>query len=107
MKEVLLSFLLILEVAMGQPKSAGFIPKNGFVPDEATAVAVAEAVLIPVYGKDTILSERPFKAVLRGEKWTVTGSVPCNSPGLPCPGGEAVVWVSKKTGQILFMTHYQ
>jgi hypothetical protein len=39
-------------------------PKDGFVPDSTTAIKVAEALLIPAFGKDKIESERPFKATL-------------------------------------------
>ena len=43
-------------------------------------------MLIPVYGNDSIRSERPFKAVLKRDVWIVTGSVPCHNPprGAPC-----------------------
>jgi len=99
--------LFVLLASGFREKNSSFTPKNGFVPDEATAIAVAEAVLAPVYGKLEIASERPFHAALVGDKWVVTGSVPCNSPGLPCPGGAAEVWISKKTARILRMTHYQ
>ena len=87
----------------------GYVPPSGFVPNAETAVVIAEAVLKPVYGNDLIESERPFKAVLKGSAWIVTGSVPCHNPppGAVCPGGAAEVRISKKTGQILFMTHYQ
>jgi hypothetical protein len=40
-----LSFLLLLAT------SAQVHPKEGYVPDSATAVMIAEAVLVPVYGK--------------------------------------------------------
>ena len=36
-----------------------------FIPTAETAIAVAEAVLNAVYGKDQIESEHPFKAVLK------------------------------------------
>jgi hypothetical protein len=77
------------------------------VPTPTVAVSVAEAVLIPVYGKQQITSERPFKAKLSGGVWDVTGSLPCVPPDPPCPGGTAQVKISKRTGEILFMTHYQ
>jgi len=47
----------------------GFIPKDGFVPDAKTAVAIAEAVLIPIYGKEQINSEKPLKANLKDGIW--------------------------------------
>jgi hypothetical protein len=90
------------------PVSNGFsIPKEGFVPTADVAISIAEAVLVPVYGKERILSERPFRASLEGQIWFVTGTVPCRNPppGAECPGGAAEVRISKKTGQILFMIH--
>jgi len=39
--------------------------KRNYVPNSETAVAIAEAVLIPVYGKKDIESERPYKATLK------------------------------------------
>ena len=91
------------------PTKAGFIPMEGFVPSAEVAQAIAEAVLFPVYGKETIISERPFKATLKGDVWIITGSVPCDNPppGAVCPGGAAEVRISKKTGQILYLTHSQ
>ena len=80
-------------------------PKDGFVPNAKTAVIIGEAVLIPVYGEKQIESERPFKATLQGDVWTVEGTLNCDAPF--CHGGTAVVKISKISGQILFMTHYK
>lgn len=87
----------------------GVEPKEGFVPTADVARAIAEAVLVPVYGKETMLAERPFQAALKKDVWIVTGSVPCENPpaGATCPGGAAEVRISRKTGRILYMTHSQ
>jgi NTF2 fold immunity protein len=53
------------------------IPKTGYVPDSATALKVAEAVLIPVYGQAKIESQRPFTARLKDGVWTVSGTLLC------------------------------
>jgi hypothetical protein len=50
-------------------------PKDGFVPNAETAVKVGEAVLMPVYGEERIVGERPFNAVLQGDVWTVEGTL--------------------------------
>jgi len=78
-----------------------------------TAIKVAEAVLIPVYGQKLVESERPFKATLKNGIWTVGGTLYCGD-GKPqsthaptCVGGVAVVKISKKDGCVLFMTHYK
>lgn len=81
--------------------------KDGFVPNAETAVKIAEAVLIPVYGERTISEERPFKATRQGDMWRVKvkGTLNCDSPN--CAGGTAVVRISKATGEILFVGHYK
>ena len=76
-------------------------PKNGFVPDESTAVKIAEAVAIAHYGEKTISEERPFRARLRGDTWTVMGTL--HPEGVF--GGTAVVKLSKTDGRVLFMIH--
>ena len=43
-------------------------PQGGFVPDQQTAVLIAEAVLTPIYGHEHIESERPFTARLEGNR---------------------------------------
>jgi len=86
---------------------------HGYVPDEATAVKIAEAALIPVYGKEHIESERPFHAKLSSGVWTVGGTLYCAGPngqrgtGTQCAGGVAVVKISEADGRILSMTHYK
>jgi hypothetical protein len=75
-------------------------PKDGFVPNEQTAVTIAEAVLIPIYGEKAVRSERPFKAALANGVWTVTGTLPPNFLG-----GSAIVRLAKSDGRILFVIH--
>jgi hypothetical protein len=98
-------YVAALSVARSQSPSVQ--PKAGFVPNAETAIKVCEAVLIPVYGEKQILSERPFKATLKGDVWTVDGTVPCAEPERRCPSGAAEGKISKRTGQILHMIHYQ
>lgn len=75
-------------------------PPSGFVPDEVTAVRVAEAILIPIYGQTTVEGERPFTAKLTGNVWKVTGYLP---PGVD--GGVAEAWIDRRDGRILRVTH--
>ncbi|MFC0130977.1 hypothetical protein CR105_05165 [Massilia eurypsychrophila] len=74
----------------------GYVPKEGFIPDRRTAIAVAIAVLIPIYGEEEVRENRPFVATLKGGKWTVTGSLPKNMVG-----GVPEVQLSKSNGKIL------
>jgi hypothetical protein len=90
----------------------GFKPREGFVPGKETATKIAEAVLIPVCGKDSIENEKPFTATLKGNTWTVRGTLRCadgkgGTTTVNCHGGVAVVEMSKSDARILSMIHYQ
>lgn len=63
--------------------SRGFVPKNGYVPDKDTAVAIAYAVAVPVYGKEKVDSEKPFRVELESGRWTVLGTFHGASSGGP------------------------
>lgn len=80
--------------------AGSYTPKSGFVPDKATAVRVAEAVLVPIYGAKQIASERPFSAELDGNVWIVTGHLPEG-----WTGGVAEIKISKMTCQVISVTH--
>ncbi len=75
------------------------------IPDEATAVQVAEAILKPVYGATVIQREEPFKAILKDDVWTVTGTF--HSEGKYSVGGTAEIKLSKSQGCVLRISHGQ
>ncbi len=85
------------------PTVKGYVPPNGFVPDSGTAVRVAVAVWIPIYGASQIRSEQPYVATLKDGVWTVTGTLP-RQYNL---GGVAMARISKRDGRILFVLHGQ
>ena len=74
--------------------------KGGFVPDERTAIRIAEAVLIPIYGEKSVRQERPYNATLTNDIWTVTGHIPENYVG-----GVALVEISKKDARVIRIDH--
>jgi NTF2 fold immunity protein len=78
-----------------------WIPKNGFVPNAETAMRIAEAVWIPIYGKKLIEGEKPFTAELKDETWIVRGRRPVDK------GGTAVAEIAKLDGRILRVVHTQ
>lgn len=83
--------------------SRSFVPKNGFVPDKTTAVAIAYVVAVPIYGKKEMDQERPFRAELKDGVWTILGTLHCAS----CMGGTLLMQIDKATGKILFASHTQ
>lgn len=75
-------------------------PKEGYVPDETTAIRIAVAVWIPIYGQKEIQSQKPYHAKLNKGVWTVEGSLPKNTVG-----GVALAEISKDSGCILRVSH--
>lgn len=84
------------------PPNTTYKPKEGYVPDAATAIKIAEAVWIPIYGEETLKDERPFTADLVNGVWIVQGM----PPGLRV-GGTAYAEISKETGRILNVIHFK
>jgi hypothetical protein len=98
--------LLFATLALGQD-----VPRRDYVPDSDTAVKIAEAVLIPVYGKKQIESEKPFVAELKGDVWVVSGTLHCpdgrGGTTTHCVGGVAEVRISKVDARVVSMIHYK
>jgi len=90
------SFLLAVD-----PEKHNYKPREGYVPDETTAIKIAEAVWLPIYG-DTIYTEKPFKTVLKNGVWIVEGSLPEGYVG-----GVAEIEIAKDDGKILRVSHGQ
>lgn len=96
---LLTGILIASAVGQHQPK---FVPKDGYVPNETTAIAIAEAVLKPIYGVTQVESERPYHAKLISGTWWVGGTLPAGRVG-----GVAVVRISKKDARVLSVSHGQ
>ena len=99
----LVATLLISGPRNQDPTVKGYVPPNGFVPDSGTAVRIAVAVWIPIYGASQIRSEQPYVATLKDGVWTVTGTLPRQYNR----GGVAMARISKSDGRILFVLHGQ
>ena len=84
------------------PPNTTYKPKEGYVPDAATAIKIAEAVWIPIYGEETLKDERPFTAHLVNGVWIVQGTLPDG-----WLGGTAYAEISKETGRILNVIHFK
>lgn len=81
-------------------KMHSFVPQKGFVPDEMTAAVIAEAVLVPIYGKQIIERQKPFTVSLADDTWTIRGSLPEGQLG-----GVFVIELAKHNGAVLRVSH--
>ena len=76
------------------------LPKYGYVADSERAIMIALEVWEPIYGKDHIAEEKPYRAQLLNDVWTVEGSLPDG-----WNGGVAIVEIAKVDGEILRVSH--
>lgn len=78
------------------------IPVDGRVPNEETAIRIAEAVLLPIYGNE-IYNSKPFHAKLIGDSiWVVEGTLPEGHLG-----GVPYAAIQKKDGKVVKISHGQ
>jgi hypothetical protein len=89
-------------------------PEAVRIPDDATALKIAEPALIKTYGKRHIDRERPLTATLEQGIWTVAGTLYCSDhkghrtcQQCICFGGVAVLKLRQSDGKILSITHYK
>lgn len=96
--------------AAQQASGPGYAPTGGFVPDSATAVRIAVAVWIPLFGEGAVMKQQPFVATLKDSSWTVHGTLKCpagRETGCVVTGGVAMAVIAKRDGTILSIAHGQ
>ncbi|MBP1150333.1 MULTISPECIES: YbbC/YhhH family protein [Methylocaldum] len=93
-------FLMVAESYSVMAQEHSYVPDEGFIPDEMTAVVVAEAILKPIYGVENIDRQKPLKAVLNNTVWVIKGTLP---EGLM--GGVAMIEISKRDAKVIRVSH--
>ena len=76
------------------------VRSEGFVPNAATAIKIAEAVWEPIYGVGDRKAHQPTTAHLEEDTWIVQGSLPAGARG-----GVAIAEIRKTDGCILRISH--
>lgn len=80
-----------------EPQKKTVKPMAGYEPDEETAIKIAIAVWSPIYGKDKVEAERPYKPILKDGVWYEDGSRPKGWG----KSGVAEVEINKDDGRII------
>jgi hypothetical protein len=81
-----------------------YTPSNGYVSDEATAIAIAETILVPIYGASSINNQKPFFVSLDKDVWTVMGRLQ-KQPNRRVMGGVFHIQISKIDARVMLVTH--
>lgn len=75
--------------------------KTELIPDEEAAINIAESYLFKIYGKSTIVRERPYKIRLINGYWVIIGSL----PWYQSKGGSFELIIKAKDGMIKKISH--
>ena len=104
MKGVSVATAILLGCAgtlLGETDAEIFNKPGGLVPDQRTAVAIAEAILFPIYGEKNIRQERPYVVKHAAGKWIIEGA--------PIPrgmtGGVFHIEIRQRDARILQLWH--
>jgi len=83
-------------------KENNYQERSDYVPNEETAIKIAEAIWYPIYGNG-IENSKPFKARLieNNTIWVVTGTLKKGKT----VGGTPYIQINKKDCRILEVTH--
>jgi len=90
--------LALLSFSFGSDKKpeGTSLPSRGVVPNEITAVKIAEAVFLPIFGEEEVAKYRPYEAILKDGVWTVFGTL---KPG--SRGGTPTLTIQKIDAKVL------
>jgi NTF2 fold immunity protein of polymorphic toxin system component len=94
-----LFFLSAASATLPDMQAGARISHRNYVPDDNTAIKIAEAVLIPIYGAQQIAGERPFHAVPTAGVWKIEGTLHTSN------GGVAIVQLQSRDGKIISVIH--
>ena len=84
------------DLTLDYPRDKTIYPKDGYVPNELTAVRIAETVLVSIFG-EKIYKQKPYRInLIKDSIWVINGSVPGGGYG-----ENAYIEIRKKDGKIL------
>lgn len=70
------------------------------LPTKQVAVAIAEAILFPIYGQPNIVNERPYEVYRIDGYWYISGTLPAGYDG-----GTFEIVLNASNGQVLRLAH--
>jgi NTF2 fold immunity protein len=88
--------------ATGTAPDSDKLPARGIVPDEITAVKIAEVVFEPIFGQERVNKFLPYHARLDDGIWNVYGTLKSGSRG-----GTPELLIQKLDGKVIKVWHSQ
>ncbi|GAB3533009.1 hypothetical protein GCM10027443_17650 [Pontibacter brevis] len=72
------------------------------IKNKETAIGVAETMLFSIYGKESIVIQRPYESHLIDGYWVLNGTLP---PGQV--GGTFLIILDSTDGKVIKLTHWK
>lgn len=98
-RSFLIVIILMSTMDVGSKEMGISLSSKAYVPDQVTAIKVAEAIWLPIYGKK-IYEKSPFTAKLQNDTWIVNGTLPKGKVG-----GVPYIIIQMKDCKILDVYH--
>ena len=70
------------------------------ISDKETAIAISEAILFKIYGKENIIKQKPYQINKIDEHYIINGTLSINKKG-----GTFLIILSAKNAQVIKLTH--
>ncbi len=74
--------------------------KTSIIKDSTVAISVAESVLFSIYGKESIIKQRPYEIYFINNYWILIGTLPEGSLG-----GTFLIIIDSRDSRIIRLTH--
>ena len=74
--------------------------KSVIIKDSLTAINIAEPILFSIYGKENIISQRPYEIYFIDNYWVINGTLPAE-----WKGGTFLIIIDSRNSKIIRITH--
>ena len=74
--------------------------KKVIIKDSSTAIKIVEPILISIYGKENIESQKPYESYLIENYWVIGGTLPKDMDG-----GTFLIIIDARNSKVLKITH--
>jgi len=83
------------------PSEKLFIEKKVLITNQQDLISITEPILFRIFGKQSIMKDRPYQIALIGNFWIMTGTVHTDK------GGSFCIAIDRNTCEVKGITHWK
>lgn len=80
--------------------SVNSVPVEILIKNKQTLIQIAEPILFAAFGRESVVSERPYEIYLFGDYWLMNGTMPRN-----ILGGTFSIAIDRRTCKVVGISH--